>query len=145
VSAPDLRALSDHSDRIRDVALLAGRVLVSGLFIWDGTVLLRAPGSAAGFMSAHGVPGLLFPAVILLLLGGGLSILVGWQTRLFALAFAGFCVLTAVIFHADIANSSQLIHFAKDLAIAGGFLFLAAGGPGAFSVDAMRRARRERA
>ncbi|MDP2621196.1 MAG: DoxX family protein [Hyphomicrobiales bacterium] len=124
------------------MTLLVGRVFISGLFLWDGVILLRAPGPAADYMAAHGVPGLLLPAVILLQLGGGLSILAGWQTRIVALAFAGFALLTALIFHADTADTDQLIHFAKDIAIAGGFLFLAAGGPGAFSIDAMRRARR---
>lgn len=122
--------------------MLVGRVLMSGLFLWDGVILLRAPGPAADYMAAHGVPGWLLPAVVLLQLGGGLSVLVGWQTRIAAFAFAGFSLLTAAIFHADPADPNQLIHFAKDIAIAGGFLFLAAGGPGALSIDEIRRLRR---
>ena len=129
-------------DLTRDLALLVGRVFISGLFLWDGVVLLRAPGPAIGYMEAHGVPGLLLPAAILLQLGGGLLILVGWWTRLAALALAGFALLTALIFHADLGDAGAPVQFAKDVAIAGGFLFLAAGGPGAFSLDEARRAHR---
>jgi putative oxidoreductase len=52
-----------------------------------------------------------------------------------ASAFAIFCVLTAVLFHAQFADSNQLLHFQKDLAIAGGFLVLAVSGPGTLSAD----------
>ena len=48
-----------------------------------------------------------------------------------------------MIFHADVGDTNQLIHFAKNIAIAGGFLFLAAGGPGALSLDEARRGRRK--
>ena len=130
-------------DRIRDWTLLLGRVLIAGLFLWDGFILLRAPGLAADYMSAYGVPGFLLPAVILLQLGGGLLVVAGWHTRIVALAFAGFTALTALIFHADPAKTNEILHFAKDIAICGGFLFLAAGGPGALSVDEALASRRK--
>lgn len=129
-------------DRLRDATLLAGRLLIAALFLWDGVIMLRAPGLAADYMEAYGVPGFLLPAAILAQLGGGLLIVAGWQTRLAALALAGYCVLTALIFHTDSGSTNQLLHFAKNLAIAGGFLFLAAGGPGALALDAIRDRRR---
>jgi putative oxidoreductase len=42
------------------------------------------------------------------------------------------------VFHADLADPVQAIMFWKNIAIAGGFLLLAANGPGRLSVDARR-------
>ena len=67
-----------------------------------------------------------------------LPILVGFQTRIAAWALAVFCVATALIAHRDWADIDQLIHFQKNLAMAGGFLVLGVHGAGAFSVDARR-------
>ena len=76
------------------------------------------------------MPGMLLPLVILLELGGGLAILVGWQTRWVAYALAGFSVVAAIIFHSDLGND-----FMKNFAIAGGLLLLAVNGAGALSLD----------
>jgi putative oxidoreductase len=82
-----------------------------------------------------GIPAQLLPAVIVLELGGGLLIAAGALTRLVAPAFAIFCALTAALFHTRFADGNQLLHFQKDLAIAGGFLVLAVSGPGYLSAD----------
>ena len=113
----------------------AGRVLLSLIFIWAGYGKLTSYAGAQGYMEKFGVPGELLPLVILTELGGGLAILAGWQTRWAALALAGFCVLSAVIFHTDFGTKVQIIQFLKNLGLAGGFLILAAAGPGALSVD----------
>ena len=52
-----------------------------------------------------------------------------------SLALAGFSVLAALLFHANFADRSQVLHFEKDLAIAGGLLVLFAFGPGRFSFE----------
>jgi len=77
---------------------------------------------------------LLLPAVIALQLGGGLLVAAGVTTRSAALLFAAFCVLTALLFHWQFADRNQVLHFQKDLAIAGGFLVLACCGPGNWSL-----------
>ena len=64
---------------------------------------------------------------------------VGWQTRLAALALAAFCILAALLFHTNFADRNQLLHFQKDLAIAGGLLALFALGAGRLSVEGIRR------
>jgi putative oxidoreductase len=51
-------------------------------------------------------------------------------------------VVSALVFHADFADPMQAISFWKNVAIAGGFLMLAAHGAGALSLDARRPARR---
>jgi len=68
-------------------------------------------------------------------------ILFGLKTRLAAIALAGFALLTALLFHNNLADAEQAINFQKNLAIAGGFLFLAIFGPGSWSIDAWRGPR----
>lgn len=115
--------------------LAIGRLLLAALFLLEGWSKLRGYDAAVAYMNRFGVPGALLPAVIALELGGGLMIAVGWQTRLAAAALAAFCILTAVMFHGNVADRSQILHFEKDLAIAGGFLVLAVAGAGRWSVD----------
>ncbi len=122
----------------RNVADLAGRILMAAIFLIAGTGKIGAYAGTQGYMQAHGLPGALLPAVIALELGGGLLIVAGAWTRIAALALAGFSVLAALIFHANFADAMQQINFLKNLAIAGGFLLLAANGAGAWSVDAHR-------
>jgi putative oxidoreductase len=81
------------------------------------------------------------PLVILTELGAGVLVAAGFMTRYAALALAGFCLLTALLFHTDFGNLEQLINFNKNIAIAGGFLALLAFGPGAWSVDAWMKRR----
>ena len=115
--------------------LAIGRLLLAALFLLEGWSKLRGYDAAVAYMKRFGVPRALLPARIALDVGGGLMIAVGWQTRLAAAALAAFCILTAVIFHGNVADRSQILHFEKDLAIAGGFLVLAVAGAGRWSVD----------
>src|SRR5581483_9787262 len=94
--------------------------------------------ATVGYMQSQGVPGALLPLVIATELGGGLLIVAGWWTRAAAFALAGFTVLTALLFHANLADQIQQIMFLKNISIAGGFLLLAARGAGGWSVDARR-------
>jgi putative oxidoreductase len=114
---------------------MIGRLPLAGLFILEGWSKIRGYDAALAYMQRYGVPALLLPAVIALELVGGIMIAVGWWTRLAALALAAFCVLAAVLFHANFADRNQLLHFEKDLAIAGGLLLLAITGPGPWSVS----------
>jgi putative oxidoreductase len=121
---------------------MTGRVLMSAIFVMAGISKLGAYASTQGYMESMGVPGALLPLVILLELGGGLAVLLGWQTRISAVLLAGFCIVSALIFHANFGDQMQSILFMKNLAMAGGLLFLVAGGAGAWSLDARRRASR---
>jgi putative oxidoreductase len=115
--------------------LAAGRLLVAAIFILEGWSKVRGYDAAAAYMDRFGVPSVLLPAVIALELGGGLMIATGWRTRIAAVALAGFCIAAAVLFHNQLADRNQLLHFEKDLAIAGGLLVLAVAGAGRWSVD----------
>ena len=114
---------------------LAGRILMSLIFIVAGFNKIGGYEGTQGYMESMGVPGMLLPLVILLELGGGLLLLVGFKTRIIAFLLAGFSLLAAVIFHNNLADSMQSIQFMKNLALAGGFLYIAAWGPGAWSLD----------
>jgi putative oxidoreductase len=121
-----------------DPVVFVGRALMAYIFILEGYGKIVNYSGVAGYMVDHGVTSLLLPVVILTELGGGLMILGGLMTRWAAIALAGFAILTALIFHNNGADAEQTINFQKNLAIAGGFLVLAAWGPGAWSFDRWR-------
>lgn len=123
-------------EKMVPVADLLGRILLAALFIPAGFSKISGFEGTQGYMEAMGVPGMLLPLVILLEIGGGLLIIAGYQTKLVALALAGFCVVSAFVFHYQPAEQIQMILFMKNIAIAGGFLLLVAKGPGAYSIDA---------
>lgn len=119
------------------LAPLAGRSLLALIFVLSGAGKLAAYAATQQYMESAGVPGLLLPLVILAELGGGLALIAGLFTRLSAVALAGFSMVAAVLFHADFADQNQMIHFMKNVSIAGGLLLLAAHGAGAWSLDAL--------
>jgi putative oxidoreductase len=120
---------------LSDFALLAGRMLLSLIFLHEGVTLASHFDAAAKAMAAQGVGLPLFVATIALQLGAGLAIATGLLTRLGAIGLGLFCLATALLFHSDLASRNELLHFEKDLAIAGGMLVLAASGGGRFSLD----------
>ena len=111
-----------------------GRALLAFIFIIAGWGKLTAYQATQGYMEAMGVPGGLLPLTILMELGGGIAILLGLQSRLVALGLAGFSIVTALIFHSGAEDSINLM---KNLAMAGGFIFLALHGAGKISLDAL--------
>ena len=113
----------------------AGRVLIAFMFVMSGLNKINNYGNTAGWMDAMGVPGSLLPIVIVLEVLGGAAIMIGWQTRIAAILFAAFSVMSAAIFHADFSDQNQMIHFMKNVSIAGGFLFLIVHGAGTYSMD----------
>jgi putative oxidoreductase len=124
-----------HNSSINNAAQLLGRILLAVIFIRSGWGKISGYETTSAYMGKAGVPGSLLPLVIIVELLGGLLIVIGWQTRLAAVALAGFCLLSAYFFHFDFGNQAQAIQFMKNVAIAGGFLVLAGSGPGAWSVD----------
>ena len=129
---------------LEPAGLLLGRWLLAVLFLHEAWIKLSNFEGAVRYSEAHGVPGLLLPAAIALELGGGLLIVVGLATRALAFLLAGFCVVTAALFHVTFSEPGELLHFEKDLAIAGGFLVLCCRGAGAWSVDRVLDASRRR-
>lgn len=120
--------------------VLVGRILLSIIFILAGFGKITALGGTAGYFGSMGLPMPMVTAVVVALveLLGGIAILVGFQTRIVSYVLALFCVATAFVAHFDFADQMQAINFQKNLAMAGGFLVLAAYGAGALSIDARR-------
>jgi len=112
-----------------------GRVLISAIFLLSGISKVSAYAATQGYMAAMGVPGEVLPLVIAFEIGASVAIILGLQTRLSALALAAFSLATALLFHAELSDQTQFIMFTKNIAIAGGFLFLVANGPGALALD----------
>lgn len=121
-----------------DFAELAGRVLISAIFILAGWGKIGGYAGTQGYMESVGVPGALLPLVIATELGGGLLVLAGLWTRLAAFALAGFSIVAAILFHANFTDGTQQIMFMKNLAMAGGLLFLVVHGAGRLSLDGWR-------
>ncbi|MCF5895380.1 DoxX family protein [Aeromonas veronii] len=122
-------------DKMKDVALLAGRVLLALMFVMAGWSKIGGYAGTQGYMEAMGVPGFMLPLVILLELGGGLAVVLGLFTRSLSVLLAGFTLMAAFIFHYQPAEQMQMLMFMKNVSVAGGFLALAAAGAGAFSLD----------
>ena len=114
---------------------LIGRVFISGIFLLSGYNKIVNYDGTVGWMESFGLPGfLLIPAIILEIIAP-LLIIIGYQTRIAAGALSLFCIATAIIFHTDFSNQMQLIAFMKNIALAGGFLFLLVNGPRGYCLD----------
>jgi putative oxidoreductase len=127
---------------VKEAAALAGRLLLSALFLHEAWSKFTGYSAAVAYAQAFGVPGLLVPIAIALEAGCGFLILLGYHARAAALLLAGFCLATAVLFHSRLSNRNELLHFEKDLAIAGGLLMVFARGAGGWSLDALRSTSR---
>ncbi len=135
------RGVSDRATQesatstVKKVSDLAGRSLLSVLFLLSGVGKISAYAATAAYMSSVGVPGVLLPVVIATEVLGAIAIVLGWQTRVSALLLAGYSLLAALIFHTNFADQIEMIMFLKNVSIAGGFLLLVANGAGPLSLD----------
>ena len=119
--------------------IVVARVLASAIFIIAGYGKLGAGyAGTQAYMASAGVPAAMLPLVIALELGGGIALLLGFQTRLVAFLLAGFSIVAAMIFHTG-ADQMQQIMFMKNLAMAGGLLAFTAFGAGRLSLDGESR------
>jgi putative oxidoreductase len=109
------------------VITIVGRSLLALLFILAGSAKIAGPQPFLDHMAAHHIPGVLLPLVILLELGAGAALLMGWRLPFAAGALALFCVATAIVFHLDLTDKAERTLFIKDLALAGALMVIAAG------------------
>ena len=114
-----------------------GRLMIGLPFAMSGFSKLAAIGPTLAMISAVGLP---FPPLALAVavaveLGGGLLLVVGYRVRLVAIAMALFSLATGVSFHSNFADQNQMIHFLKNVMMAGGLLQIVAFGAGALSLD----------
>jgi putative oxidoreductase len=118
-----------------------GRLLIGLPFAMSGLSKLGAYGVTTGMISAAGLPlpPLAFAVAVAAELGGGLLLIAGYQARYVALALAVFSIATALSFHSNFADQNQMIHFLKNVMMAGGLLQITAFGAGALSIDNRRQ------
>ena len=118
-----------------------GRLLIALIFVLSGLSKIAAPANTIAYIQSAGAPfaPAAFGIAAIVEVLGGLALLVGLQTRLVAAILATFTLAAALLFHNNLADQNQMIHFMKNLAITGGLLQVVAFGAGAFSLDNRRR------
>ena len=135
---------------VNDLALLVGRVAFAALFLPSG--LTKAMNMQAFIYSIDGrdvpfspLPGPLGAGLEVL---GGLALLLGVQVRMASVLLLIFTVLATLIAHRfweyapGAAHEMQRISFFKNVAIVGGFVFLAAHGGGRWCLERLWRTDR---
>ena|SRR5258708_7580644 len=115
----------------------AGRILIAALFLISGLGKIAAPAMTQRFIASAGLP---FPLLALLVaivieVGGGILLILGYQSRIAASVMAVFTVAAALGFHHDFGDQNAMAHFLKNISITGGLLQIAAFGAGSFSID----------
>lgn len=130
----------------QDAATLLGRILLAWLFIPSGWGKIAGFAGVSGYIASKGVP---LPDVaaalaIVIELGLGVLLLIGWQARWAALGLAIFVAVITPIFHnfwtyPEAQKMMQMQAFWKNFAVVGGLLFVHAFGPGGWSVDGRKR------
>jgi len=114
-----------------------GRLLIGGIFLMSGLRKIPAYAGITAAISGVGLPlaPLGFVIALVVEIGLGLLLLVGYRTRAAALGLAIWCVVTAIFFHRNFADQTVMIHFLKNLMIAGGLLQIVYFGAGLVSLD----------
>ena len=114
---------------------LIGRIFISLVFLLSGINKIGNYEGTVGWMESLGMPGIFLIPAIILEIGAPISIMIGYKLKISAALLIILCIATAVIFHNDFSNQMQLISFMKNIALAGGFLFIVVNGAKDFSLD----------
>jgi putative oxidoreductase len=119
-----------------------GRILLAALFLMSGLSKLGAAETTTAYIASAGLPlpGVAYFLTLLVEIGGGLLLLIGFQARASAAVLTIFTIAAAFFFHSNFADQNQAVHFLKNFAIAGGLLQVVAMGAGRLSVDGRRSA-----
>lgn len=119
---------------------LVGRILLAAIFLISGLGKIADPAAAMGYIASVGLPlpqvGLAVGIAVEVI--GGILLIAGFHTRTVAGIFAAYCLATAALFHNNLTDQNQLIHFLKNVAMTGGMLQVVAFGAGRLSLDARR-------
>ena len=125
-----------------DGAALVARILLAAIFIMSGLDKIGGFDGTAGYIASKGLPmpQVLAALTILVELGGGILLVIGWKARWAALAIALFTLLAAFLFHNYWSypapqRMAEYLNFWKNLSMAGGMLAIFAFGPGRYSID----------
>jgi len=126
-----------------DTVAFVGRCLMAVLFLLSGFGKVVGPAATIAWIASTGLPmaTVAYVIAIIIELGGGLTLILGWQIRPLGAVLSAYAIAAAFIFHRNLADQNQLFHFLKNIAVIGGLFQLIAFGAGNFSLDA-RRARK---
>ena len=122
-------------------APLIGRILIAFIFLQSGYDKVLNYRKTVTLMTQVGMPMaevLIIPTIIILL-GGGLMILLGWYARWAALALIVFVIPATLYFHsywtfAPAQQLNQFHHFVKNFAIVGALFCIMGLGSGPLSL-----------
>ena len=114
---------------------LVARILISALFLLNGVFKISNYDGTVDWMEGFGIPGILLIPAIILEIAGPILIILGYKAKIAAGLLSLFCIATAVIFHNDFSDQMQLGSFLKNIALAGGFLFIFINGTKEISLD----------
>lgn len=122
---------------MRHYSFDVGRILLSLIFLGSAATKIADPAGTQAYMAAFGLPmtGVLLVGAIVTEVVGGLALLFGLKTRLAALVLIGFLGVATLVFHTNLGDQQQLLHFLKNLAIIGGLVLVIAEGRGPLSLD----------
>ena len=114
---------------------LLGRILISILFLLNGVSKINNYESTVDWIESFEISGMIIIPAIILEIIGPILIIVGYKAKIAAGFLSLFCILTAIIFHNDFSDQIQFTSFLKNIALAGGFLFIVVNGTKEFSID----------
>ena len=114
---------------------LFGRILISTIFLLNGVFKISNYDGTVGWIESFGMPGILIIPAIILEVIGPILIILGYKTKIAAGFLCLFCILTAIIFHNDFSDQMQFTSFLKNIALAGGFLFIVVNGTKDLSIE----------
>ena len=122
--------------RIEELATLIARAIMSAPFIWTGYSKLIAAAGTQAYFAKLGlpVPVLAWSVAVAVEMLGGLAILLGIQVRVAGITLASWCIATAIVAHSNFSDPNMVIHFMKNVIMAGGFLYVAVFGAGAYTI-----------
>ena len=125
---------------------LVGRLLFALIFLVSGLQKIVGFEEYVAYIQAYGVPWalLLLGGAIAVEVGGGLLLVLGYQTRWAAVLLCLFLIPATLVFHTDFGEPQQATTFLKNLAIMGGLLFVVQAGAGPVSLDARAKRQQQR-
>lgn len=113
-----------------------GRVLLALVFLYAAYGKLTGFTGTASYLQGVLVwPSLMLGLAIIIEIVGGLSLVLGYKTRWGAYALIVFTLVASVLFHNFLKDPTQIIMFLKNISMIGGLMYVAAYGPGAWSID----------
>ena len=112
-----------------------GRIFISTLFIVEAIKKFLFKEETIFYMEEYGGPEILFYPSLIFELVFPILLIIGYQTRISAVAIFIFTIVVTVIFHNDFESQTQFMALLKNLSIAGGLLIIASNEPKICTLD----------